>query len=86
MSSHQGLALFEKISRSGLIGGSVSPGVVSEVLLSKPCLGRVSSSLPVDQDVAINYLSSTMPITPAATPPTMMMWANLGELSSPSYM
>lgn len=59
MLKHEGVALLERIKRirmCGFIGGSVSPGAGLEVstVQTKP---RVS--LPMDQDVTLNYHSST---------------------------
>lgn len=60
MLSHQKLELFERIWRCGLDKGSVSlevgfePGFIFLLLL-----------LPANQDVTLNYFSSTMPATAA---------------------
>lgn len=50
--SHQGVALFERIRRRGLVGQSVSLGMGFEIL-----------SLLVDQDVALSYCSSATSAT-----------------------
>ena len=71
MLSHQGVALFERLRRTGrcgLVGGSMSLGLDSEVV--KYHTGLASLSLPMDQDVALYIFPSTMP---AMLPTTLIM-------------
>jgi hypothetical protein len=57
------VALFERIRRirrCGLVGGSVSLRVGFEVSEAQ---AKPKETLPVEQDVALNYFSSTMSAT-----------------------
>jgi hypothetical protein len=84
MLSHQRVALFEKIRRirrHSLVGGNVSLGVGFEVSKAH---AKPRVSLPLDENVALNYFSSTMSAKPAAMLPTMMIMDYISEtLSKP---